>query len=373
MIVAREVMFNDRALYSIMTRKPATLKIRYVGIEDMSNFEEEMIEKGAQIVEQFCISNAEVNWEGFPLGEFDDTIFNITAEMLEKVRGRTMVTSEDGNTMYFPGIGIYSTSNPSVKIPKRVMNGEFVEWDYDYLIHTDRRVDLELAAMFKIEVPDILKETPTRETNLGRIFPRNLFQHLMKEYYYEKLKVRAILAVIRTYDGLILAESEFWRIFQGSRLNDKETESYRKITLKGDYEPISFPELLRQMDINQETLVKLLDNSKEEFYGEINEEYIAVFEAFRKTKDSMPEESLVMYEEYEMNRIDLRFLINILQDVFYDSMGNVLAFLPMYNINTEYMSVHQDTIKWKSDGDEFKIRFSYAKPEINIGSLDFHN
>ena len=45
----------------------------------------------------------------------------------------------------------------------------------------------------------------------------------------------------------------------------------------------------------------------------------------------------------------------------------------MYNINTEYMSVHQDTIKWKSDGDEFKIRFSYAKPEINIGSLDFHN
>ena len=372
-IVAREIKFKDRAMYSILSKKPATLKIRYVEIEDIDRFEKEVTEEGALLVEHFYNNNSDINWGGLPATEYNDDMFNMTAAMLEKIRGKSVLTSEDGNTIYFPSIGIYSTSNPSVKIPKRVMEGEYVDWSYDYLIHTDMKINEEIAEMFGIEVPDILKDIPTRNTNRGRTFPRNLYQYIMRSYYYEKLKVRGILSVIRQYDGLVLADSEFWRIFQGSRLNDRDDEAHRRVNLKGDYEPISFPMLLRNIDITPEDLIELLRQDKMKVYDSIQEEFIEIFESFRIVSDMDPISALTLYEEYEMERIDLRLIINLLQDVFYDSMPSVLAYLPLYGINTEYMSVHVDNIKWRSRGDEYSVKFSSVKPSFRNKQLDFHN
>lgn len=374
-VLAREIRFNERSMYSYLTSDPLELKMIYVNNQDVPEYEEKMKAEGVEVTENFYINNIELDWSSIPTGEFPDTVFNQTASFLKASKEKSIVSLPEAGTTYYPNIGMYSTSSPAVKIPKRSLVGEYVDWDYDYLIHTDGRVNLDMAEILGLNIPEILTIPAEPGGNKGRFFARNMHQYLIRKQFYMNLKVRGVLSTIRTYDGLVLAESEFWRIFQGSRLNDSERESRRKLNIKGDYEQITFPGLLRELNINREDLVELLTNSYEETMGLINFEFKDIFETFKTSLNDNHSGVMKLYEELELERIDLRLIINVFQGVYYDSIPTILATLPLYGIDTQYMSVHQDEFRWatiSNDREEYIVKFTRAKPDKSTMQLDFH-
>ena len=375
-ILAREIQFNERSMYSLLSSEPLELKMIYVNNEERDEFERIQKENGAEVMESFYKNDIPINWSAIPIGEYPDITFGQVGKFLKDSRERSLVFLPETQDTYYPNIGMYSTSSPAVKIPKRTLQGEFVDWDYDYLIHTDGQVNLDMADILGIEVPHILTIPVSPQGTKGRFFPRNMHQALIKKQFYMNLKVRGVLSTIRTYDGLVLAESEFWRIFQGSRLNDSEREARRKLTIQGDYAQISFPALLRQLDLNRETLIDLLNNSYEQVMSNLTPEFKVIFETFKISLNDNYSGVMKLYEEMEMERIDLRMVINVLQGVYYDSIPSILSTLPLYGVDTQYMSEHQDVYRWFSSDipkDEYVIKFTRAKADRFTTSLDFHN
>ena len=389
-IIAREYKADDMSVYSRLDTIEKTLSWDFLMNAETESYEKDVSEDSSyELVGQHVVLVG--SFGGESSFTVPDELFNEYARFLEEVKSKSISQSENGT--YFPQIGVYGVESTTVKIPKLVESTVIIEkdedgddverivpydepaWEYDYVVHADRRYNVHLISQLGMEVKEEYSKPEFISENKGRSLPLHLWCELIKRYQILSLELRGAISIVKGYEPTLLRDNEFWRIFQESRMNSLEDEEFRKMKVKGTYEMITFPKFLAEFDLDATTLLSKMVNDSSEVYQMVSPDYQVVLKTYETVLKMPPLLGLERYRELELKRIELRQLLHMVQVVFYDSMDTVVQSLPRYAIVKPWFTIFSDNLdfKYMNNGivEEYKIKFSFVEKKNKKVSSEY--
>lgn len=279
-----------------------------------------------------------------------------------------------------PKFLVFDKSHCTLKIPLYKEIDDEVFWDYLYAIdiHGELVMDtlVYLDSVYSDKengdgFTDFVNAINTFESSKScAVYSLNQYLDLMKQYAHVDLVVKALVNIIRNRDTHKGYRSNYYKLFQGSRIQKKETQVCEKYVYTGVYSEITFSKFIQQCDLTLDELDKLA------FAPSMRDRYLKSIEGIPElesiyiylkhiTNTEMPDYTIMAdYDKYEGIRQSLAKHIWLYHHVIQRTLSQFEQYVQIVTSDRCIPSKFFDKyIFWTVDGHEDEgLELSFYKP-----------